>query len=162
MRRVPALGNVMRNFVNLKCVAEQILSDSARTIVIVKGSMIVTMEPHTIINTSAALFGVAALGGVLMAGMRFSGMPHPPAWLAMVHGLLAAAGLTLLMYAAVAVGIPAMAQLALVLFIIAAIGGAALNLLFHWKLLPLPIPLMILHALLAVAGFVLLLVSIFR
>ncbi|MDZ4811041.1 MAG: hypothetical protein SGI99_00300 [Pseudomonadota bacterium] len=110
-------------------------------------------------QTAAALFGAAALGGLLMAGMRFSGTPRPPVWLAMGHGLMAAAGLTLLTYAAVTLGIPPMAQLALALFILAAIGGAAMNLLFHWKLLPLPIPLMIGHALMAVTGFVLLLLS---
>ncbi len=117
------------------------------------------MEPNTMMQTAAALFGTAALGGLLMAGMRFSGTPRPPTWLAMGHGLLAAAGLTLLTYAAVTVGIPPMAQLALALFILAAMGGAAMNLLFHWKLLPLPIPLMIGHALMAVTGFVLLLLS---
>ncbi len=117
------------------------------------------MEPNTMMQTAAALFGAAALGGLLMAGMRFSGTPRPPVWLAMGHGLMAAAGLTLLTYAAVTLGIPPMAQLALALFILAAIGGAAMNLLFHWKLLPLPIPLMIGHALMAVTGFVLLLLS---
>lgn len=119
------------------------------------------METYTMLQTAAVLFGVAALGGLLMAGMRFSGTPRPPAWLAMVHGLLAAAALTLLIYAAATVGIPRMAQFALGLFVIAAIGGATMNLLFHWKLLPLPIPLMIGHALLAVAGFVLLLLSLY-
>ena len=119
------------------------------------------MNPVMIMQTAAALFGVAALGGLLMAGMRFSGTPRPPAWLAMGHGLLAAAGLTLLIYAACSVGIAPMAQLATGLLVVAAIGGAAMNLLFHWKLKPLPISLMILHALLAVAGFALLLWSIF-
>lgn len=95
-----------------------------------------------------------------MAGMRFSGVPRPPAWLAMGHGLLAAAGLTLLLYAAATAGIPPMAQLALGLLVFAAMGGAAMNLLFHWKLLPLPVPLMIVHALLAATGFALLLVCI--
>src|ERR1035437_3997765 len=120
------------------------------------------MEPTTMMQTAAVLFGIAALGGLLMAGMRFSGTPRPPAWLAMGHGLLAAAGLTLLGYAALTFGIPPMAQIATCLFVIAAIGGAAMNLLFHWKLLPLPIPLMILHALLAVVGFALLLLSIYQ
>ena len=118
------------------------------------------MEPYTMMRISAALFGAAALGGLLMAGIRFSGVPRPPAWLAMGHGLVAAAGLTLLIYAATIVGIPSMAQLALGLLVIAAMGGVTMNLLFHWKLRPLPIPLMILHALLAVAGFSLLLVCI--
>lgn len=120
-----------------------------------------TMESYRFMQTAAALFGAAALGGLLMAGMRFSGIPRPPAWLAMGHGLLAASGLTLLIYAAVAVGIPQIAQIALGLFGIAAVGGAVMNLLFHWKLLPLPVPLMILHALLAVTGFVLLLVCVY-
>lgn len=119
------------------------------------------MEPYTLMRTAAILLGAGAAGGILMAGMRFSGIPRPPAWLAMGHGLLAAAGLTLLSYAALTVGIPPMAQLALGLFAIAAAGGAAMNLLFHWKLLPLPIPLMIGHALLAATGFVLLVVSIY-
>lgn len=112
-------------------------------------------------KTSALLFAAAALGGILMAGLRLSGRPRPPSWLAMGHGLLAAAGLTLLIYAWCNSGIPLMAQFATVLFIIAAIGGAAMNLLFHSKQLPLPIPLMIVHALLAVSAFGLLLLSVF-
>ena len=119
------------------------------------------METYTMLQTAAVLFGAAALGGLLMAGMRFSGTPRPPAWLAMGHGLLAAAGLTLLIYAAATAGVPRTAQIAMVLFVIAAAGGAAMNLLYHWKLLPLPIPLMLVHALLAVSGFVLLLVTLY-
>lgn len=49
------------------------------------------METYTMLQTAAALFGAAALGGLLMAGMRFSGTPRPPTWLAKGHGLLAAA-----------------------------------------------------------------------
>lgn len=119
------------------------------------------METYTMLQTAAVLFGAAALGGLLMAGMRFSGTPRPPTWLAMGHGLLAAAGLTLLIYAAATAGVPRTAQIAMVLFVIAAAGGAAMNLLYHWKLLPLPIPLMLVHALLAVSGFVLLLVTLY-
>jgi hypothetical protein len=47
-------------------------------------------------------------------------------------------------------------------FVIAALGGAAMNLLFHWKLLALPIPLMSLHAPLAVVGHAFLLVFVCR
>lgn len=115
----------------------------------------------TMLKTAALLFAAAALGGILMAGIRFSGRPRPPSWLAMGHGLLAAAGLTLLIYGWWNVGIPLLAQFATGLFIIAATGGAAMNLLFHAKQLPLPIPLMIVHALLAVTAFVLLLLSVF-
>ena len=119
------------------------------------------METYTMLQTAAALFGAAALGGLLMAGMRVSGTPRPPTWLAMGHGLLAGAGLTLLIYAAATAGVPRTAQIAMVLFVIAAAGGAAMNLLYHWKLLPLPMPLLVLHALLAVAGFVLLLLTLY-
>ncbi|HEX5125841.1 MAG TPA: hypothetical protein VFW00_03795 [Rhodocyclaceae bacterium] len=119
------------------------------------------MEPNMSMEVAAVLFGIAAIGGLIMAGMRLSGTPQPPSWLAMVHGLLAAAGLTLLIYAAFTVGVPGMAQLAIAFFVVAAIGGAVLNLVFHWQKLALPIPLMIAHAVLAVIGFVLLLIAIF-
>lgn len=95
-----------------------------------------------------------------MAGMRFSGIAQPPAWLAMAHGFLAAAGLTLLIYATMTVSLPSMAMLGTALFVLAAIGGATMNLLFHWKQLPLPIPLMVVHALAALSGFAFLLLSL--
>ncbi len=119
------------------------------------------MDMMMMLKTATALFAAAALGGAIMAVIRFSGHPRPPSWLAMGHGFAAAAGLTLLAYAHCTVGVPVYATYALVLFIIAALGGAAMNLLFHAKELPLPIPLMIIHALLAVSAFVLLLLSVF-
>jgi hypothetical protein len=70
----------------------------------------------------------------------------------MGHGMLAAAGLTLLVFAVVTAELPAMATLAALLLIAAAIGGAALNLLFHWHGKLLPKGLLIGHALLAVIG----------
>ena len=120
------------------------------------------MHSLAMLQVAAILFGVAALGGLVMTGMRLGGIPRPPAWLAMIHGLLSAAGLTLLAYAAMSIGVPATAQLALGSFVIAAVGGAAMNLLFHWKALPLPIPLMIVHALLAVIGLALLVTCIYE
>jgi len=117
------------------------------------------MEPALIMQTSTGLLAVAAVGGLAMAGIRFSGKPHPPAWLAMLHGFLAAAALTLLIYACFTVGLPGMAQLALLLFLAAAAGGAFMNLNFHWKLLPLPVWLVLVHAGIAVCGFVLLVVA---
>lgn len=91
-----------------------------------------------------------------MAGMRFAGNRQPPPSLAMLHGFLAAAAVTLLLYAAATVGLPGMALLALVLFLAAAAGGAILNLNYHWKQLPLPKWLVVVHAIAAVAGFLLL------
>ena len=42
-----------------------------------------------------------------------------------------------------------------------AAGGAAMNLLWQWKGRPLPVPLMLLHAALAIVAFVLLIVAAF-
>ena len=84
------------------------------------------------------LLALAAAGGLVMAGIRFMGERSPPAALAMLHGFLAAAAVTLLLYAAMTVGLPRMALVALALFLIAAGGGAILNLNHHWKQLQLP------------------------
>ncbi len=117
------------------------------------------MEPASILVTSTILLAIAAAGGLIMAGIRFVGDRPPPASLAMLHGFLAAAAITLLLYAAATVGLPKMALVALVLFLAAAGGGAILNLNYHWKQLPLPKGLIIGHAIAAVGGFVLLLAA---
>lgn len=117
------------------------------------------MEPASFLRTSTALLALAAAGGLLMAGIRFMGDRPPPASLAMLHGFLAAAAIALLSYAAATVGLPAMALVALALFLAAAGGGAILNLNYHWKQLPLPKWLIIVHAAAAVAGFALLLAA---
>jgi hypothetical protein len=110
-------------------------------------------------KTASCLLTIAALGGLTMAGIRFSGKPQPPTWLAMLHGFLAAAAVTLLLYAYFTVGLPALACWALLLFLIAAAGGAFLNLNYHWKIRPLPMALIVGHAGVAVIGFALLLAA---
>lgn len=117
------------------------------------------MAPIGMLQTSACLFAIAAAGGLVMAGVRLFGKRNPPNWLAMVHGLLAAAGLTLLAYAAWAGRVPAFALAALALLLLAAIGGAAMNLIYQWQRRVLPVWLMLVHAGLAVAGFLLLLAA---
>jgi hypothetical protein len=117
------------------------------------------MEPALIMKTASCLLAIAALGGLTMAGIRFSGKPQPPAWLAMLHGFLAAAAVTLLLYAYFTVGLPVLACWALLLFLIAAVGGAFLNLNYHWKIRPLPMALIVGHAGVAVIGFALLLAA---
>lgn len=120
------------------------------------------MEPALMMQTATGLLAVSAAGGLTMAAIRFAGAPHPPAWLAMLHGFLSAAALTLLVYAGLTVGLPGMAQLALLLFLAAAAGGAFMNLNFHWKLLPLPKWLVLVHAGIAVCGFVLLVIATWK
>jgi hypothetical protein len=120
------------------------------------------MEPKTSMQVATCLFAIAALGGLVMAAIRLGGKRNPPPALALLHGLLGAAGLTLLAYAWATVGLPAMAQLATAALLAAALGGLVLNLNHHWKGLPLPVPFMLGHAALAVAGFALLVLAMLR
>lgn len=115
------------------------------------------MELSLILRTSTVLLAIAAVGGLVMAGIRFASNRQPPPALAMLHGFLAAAAVTLLLYAAATIALPGMALVALVLFLVAAAGGVILNLKYHWKQLPLPKGLVVAHAIAAVAGFALLL-----
>ena len=115
------------------------------------------MQAMGLIQTSAGLFAVAAAGGIVMAAIRMAGKRNPPNWLAMLHGFLAGAGLTLLIYAAFTTALPARALWALVLFLVAAAGGVVLNLAYQTRQRPLPIGLTLGHAGLAVVAFVLLL-----
>jgi len=118
------------------------------------------MNAELMLQVSTLLFLVAALGGGTMAVIRFGGKHNPPAWLAMLHGLLAAAGLTLLAYATLVAGVPGIAQLSLLLFLVAALGGAVLSLRYKWNRVLLPAWLVIVHAIAAVVGFVLLVAAV--
>ena len=120
-----------------------------------------TMESMGMIQTSAALFAVAAAGGLVMAVIRLAGKRNPPHWLAMLHGFLAGAGLTLLIYAAFTTGLPSLAMAALVIFLIAGAGGVVLNLAYQIRQRPLPIGLTLGHSGLAIVAFGLLLLSLF-
>jgi hypothetical protein len=120
------------------------------------------MDAATMLKTATVLMALTAAGGLLMAILRFSGMDRPPSWIAMGHGLLAGSGLTLLLYAGFTAGIPSLAWIGVLLLALAALGGIYLNLGFHTKLLPLPKNIIVVHALLAVAGFVLIAMAAFR
>ncbi|MFC6520518.1 hypothetical protein ACFQAT_12800 [Undibacterium arcticum] len=72
---------------------------------------------------------------------------------------LSAAALTLLIYAAVTIGLPQLAQAALILFLLAASGGVLLNLNYHLKMVPLPKWMVLAHAGIAIIGFLLLLAA---
>lgn len=113
------------------------------------------------LQAAAIMLGITALGGLSMAVIRFATKGNPPIWLAMLHGLLAASGLTLLAYAICTRPVPLTAVLALGLFLVAAAGGAALSLLYKWKQRLLPAWLVIAHAAIAVTAFALLLLAAF-
>jgi hypothetical protein len=104
------------------------------------------------------LFAAAALGGLLMAIVRFSGKPLPPFSIAIIHGVAAALGLILLIVAVSKAGGGA-STAALGLLVLAALGGFVLF-SQHLRKAALSIPLIVAHASLAVAGFVTLLVSV--
>jgi hypothetical protein len=106
------------------------------------------------------LFGIAAVGGLVLAGIRFSGQPYPPLALALVHGLFAASGLVALILAITQVGAPDLAKVSLVVFLMAAAGGFVL-ISKHLRKLALPKALVVVHALAALVAFTLLLVARF-
>lgn len=104
------------------------------------------------------VFAVAALFGAFMAIRHFTGSSLPmPA--ALLHGLFAASGLGLLIVAYLTTGLPSLANVALALFLIAALGGFFLF-SFHLRKKSLPSPVVVIHAGAAVTAFVLLGLSI--
>ena len=107
------------------------------------------------------LFGLAALGGLVLATQRLRGAPQPALPVALVHGAAAAAGLVALIIAVIDGAVPPIARTALIVFLVAALGGFFLF-AQHMQKKPLPIPVMIVHALVAVTGFVLLLLGALR
>jgi hypothetical protein len=112
-------------------------------------------------NIAAVLFLLAALGGAVMAALRFSGRPYPPLWLALGHGAIAASGLGTLAYTALTQTIPFLGQVALGLFCLTAVGGFVLLVGFHLRNVPLPIPFVLGHATLAVVSLLTLAIAIF-
>jgi hypothetical protein len=107
------------------------------------------------VTVALALFALAAIGGVILAVIRFRGAPYPPMGLALVHGAAAAAGLIALFMAVAPGGAPSSATTALVLFLLAALGGFFLF-SYHMRKLALPSWLVVVHALVAVVGFLVL------
>lgn len=109
-------------------------------------------------NIALILFAVAAVGGIVLALIRFKGKPYPPMGLALVHGAVAAAGLVMLIALVAQHQGTSSATTALVLFIVAALGGFALF-FHHIRKVALPVWLVVVHALVAVAAFLLLLLG---
>jgi len=106
------------------------------------------------------LFALAAVVGIGMAAIRFRGKPYPSMSLALLHGAAAAAGLIALIVVVQKPG-ASLAMSALIVFLVAAAGGFVLF-FRHLRKLALPIWLVVVHALVAVAAFVTLLVSVTR
>ena len=111
---------------------------------------------------AAVVLGLAALGGLTLAVIRLTGTPRPPTWMALRHGVVAATGLGLLISVVLSGGVAWLINVALGVLVLAALGGATIFLGFHVRNRALPIPLVIGHGLIALTGYVLLLVGLFR
>jgi hypothetical protein len=107
---------------------------------------------------SLGLFAVAAVAGLTMAIMHFRGTSPPKTVLAVLHGLFAASGLVVLLLALIKSGFSGKPGIAFGLLAVAALGGFVL-LSSHAQGKRLPSGLVVGHAVLAVAGFVTLLLA---
>ncbi len=100
------------------------------------------------------LFGIAAVGGMVLASRVLTERLAP--WpLSLLHAGLGAAGLLILVYLVAAAGMDAVI-LPLVILVVAALGGFYLA-SFHLKRKVAPKPAVVIHAGVAVVGFGLLL-----
>ena len=107
---------------------------------------------------AAVLFALAALGGIILATLHLK-KNDTPVSLALVHGLAAAVGLVLLIIVVTQMPSTGLAGVALVIFLIAALGGFVLFAM-HLMRKPLPRGLIFVHGLAAVVAFVLLLIGL--
>ncbi len=109
------------------------------------------------LTAALVVFAIAALGGATIAYMRISNK-NIPLSLALLHGALAATGLVLLIISSLG-GVGSGVKAALIVFLIAAVGGFTL---FSYQLRqrPLPVPLVFVHGGVAALGFIILLLSV--
>ena len=102
------------------------------------------------LTVAIVLFLAAALGGLVMAARIFKGA-MPPTLLAIGHGGLAATALVLALLVAIAPGSAPLIRYGVAALVLAALGGFFL-LSFHLRNKPHPKSVVVVHALLAVAG----------
>ena len=107
---------------------------------------------------AAVVFAVAAVGGLVLAIQHFkrAALSMP---LALVHGAAGALGLVLLILGVMGGSGVANAGLALLLFVVAALGGFFLF-SHHLRGKPLPTGVVVIHALVAVTAFLILLTGL--
>jgi hypothetical protein len=110
------------------------------------------------LKIAVILFAVAAVGGLVMAARIFQGKKAP--WpLSIGHALLGATGLVLVLLNVIN-GSGSLLLAALIILVVAALGGFFLA-SFHARGQLAPKAIVIIHALVAVSGFLLLLGAVF-
>jgi len=111
------------------------------------------------LGSALVVFAIGALGGVALASFVLRGRLAP--WpLSLLHAALGAIGLIIVLYAAFTAGISKAALTALVILIIAALGGFYLASI-HLRSKVAPTPIVFVHAGVAVIGFLTLLGAVF-
>lgn len=111
------------------------------------------------LNYALIVFAVAAVGGLILAASVLRDKLAPWA-LSIVHALLGATGLTLLIVLLVQGPSPRQVQIAFALLLLAALGGFFLA-SFHLRKQQPPKAVVVIHAGVAVAGFLTLLSLVF-
>lgn len=108
--------------------------------------------------TSVILFAIAALGGIVLARWDDEKKQRPMS-VSLIHGAVAAAGLVVLLLAVFQGGVGTLPVVALIIFVVAALGGFVLF-SYHLRGSKLPRGLIMIHGLAAVVAEVLLIVAI--
>jgi hypothetical protein len=111
-------------------------------------------------NYAVLLIALGALVGVYMAVQHFRGRTPPRGMVAAAHGLLAVSGVILLLTAARESGLREIGLWALYLFALAALGGLYLA-AQHMDRKHLSSPVIVIHALVAVAAFLMTLTAVY-
>jgi hypothetical protein len=109
-------------------------------------------------TVAAVLFAIAAVFGLTLAAMHLR-TQKPKLSVALIHGLFAATALVLLLVAVIQNGGFGLEGTALVIFVVAALGGFTL-ISMHLRGKTLSTPLVLGHGLLAVTAFVILLIGL--
>jgi hypothetical protein len=112
------------------------------------------MLPYALI-----VFAIAAIGGLTLAAMYVLQGHLAPWALSLLHAALGAIGLLLLIYAALTTSIPGTGLAALVILVIAALGGFYLASI-HLRGEVARKPIVFIHAGVAVLGFLTLLAAV--
>ena len=112
------------------------------------------------ISSAIIILAITAIGGLLLAAKVLSGKQAPWA-LSIIHALLGATGLILLSIAAIDSDWPGRLSASLALLVVAALGGFYLA-SFHLRGKVSPKGIVLIHAGVAVAGFLTLLTVYFK